>query len=156
LLTGYEGRDDLFRPEIREYYTTNAYAGIQRKFGSAWRAAILAEYLRSWEVQNASWAVAQAIRPGFHLDYEPLASRWAVHATGTWSQGKGFHTYDNVANAVTVSYTKGLRRVLNDGMGDVPVNYPLRVSLGIQQQTFYDFTGKNRNTFLPVILLNLF
>jgi hypothetical protein len=113
-------------------------------------------YLRSWRVQNASWAVAQAILPGFHLDYEPLASHWAVHATGTWSQGKGFHTYDNVANAVTVEYTKGLRRVLSDDLGDVPVNYPLRISLGVQQQTFYDFTGKNRNTFLPVILVNLF
>jgi hypothetical protein len=61
-----------------------------------------------------------------------------------------------VANAVTVEYTKGLRRVLSDDLGDVPVNYPLRISLGVQQQTFYDFTGKNRNTFLPVILVNLF
>ncbi len=156
LLTGYEARDVLFRPLIREYFTTDAYAGIQHKFGSAWRAAVLAEYLRAWRVQDANWTVAQAIRPGFRLDYEPLASRWAVHANGTWSQGKGFHAYDNVANEVMVEYTKGLRRVLSDGMGEVPVNYPLRISFGIQQQTFYDFTGKNRNTILPVIRLNLF
>ena len=156
LLTGYEARDVLFRPLIREYFTTDAYAGIQHKFGSAWRAAVLAEYLRAWRVQDANWTVAQAIRPGFRLDYEPLASRWAVHANGTWSQGKGFHAYDNVANEIMVEYTKGLRRVLNDGIGEVPVNYPLRISFGIQQQTFYDFTGKNRNTILPVIRLNLF
>jgi hypothetical protein len=156
LLTGYEGRDELTRPLVREYFTTDAYIGLQRKFGSAWRAAVLAEYLRSWRVQDASYAIAQAIRPGFRLDYEPLASRWAVHANGTWSQGKGFHAYDNVTSEVMVDYVKGLRRVMSDGMGDVPVNYPLRISFGIQQQNFYDFTGRNRNTILPVIRLNLF
>jgi len=156
MITGYEGRDILFRPLIREYYTTDAYIGLQRKFGSAWRAAILAEYLRSWRVQDANFAIAQAIRPGFRLDWEPLASHWAVHANGTWSQGKGFHAYDNVTNEVMVDYIKGLRRVMNDGLGEVPVNYPFRVSFGIQQQSFYDFTGRNRNTVLPVIRLNLF
>ena len=55
-----------------------------------------------------------------------------------------------------VDYVKGLRRVMSDGMGNVPVNYPLRISFGIQQQNFYDFTGRNRNTILPVIRLNLF
>jgi hypothetical protein len=156
LITGYEGRDILFRPLIREYYTTNAYGGIQRKFGSAWRASVLAEYLRAWRVQDASWAIAQALRPGFRVDYQPLASHWAVHAQGTWSQGKGFHAYDNVTNEVIVEYTKGLRRPLADGLGEVPVNYPIRISFGIQQQTFYDFTGTNRNTNLPVIRYNLF
>lgn len=156
LITGYEGRDYLIRPLIREYYTTDAYAGIQRKFGSAWKAALLAEYLRSWRVQDADFAIAQALRPGFKLDYEPLASHWAVHANGTWSQGKGFHAYDNVSNEVTVTYTKGFQRVVQDGLGEVPVRYPLRISFGIQQQSFYDFNGRNRNTFLPVIRFNLF
>lgn len=155
-ITGYEGRDVLFRPLIREYYATDAYAGIQRKFGSAWKAAVLAEYLRSWRVQDANFAIAQALRPGFRLDYDPLASHWAVHAEGTWSQGKGYHAYDNVTNAVLVSYIKGVKRPLDDGVGEVPVNYPLRISFGIEQQSFYDFTGTNRNTILPVIRINLF
>jgi tetratricopeptide (TPR) repeat protein len=156
LLTGYEGRDVLFRPLIREYYTTDSYVGIQRKFASAWKAAILAEYLRSWRVQDASFAIAQALRPGFRLDYRPLASHWAVQAAGTWSQGKGFHAYDNVSNEVVVSYTKGVQRPLDDGLGEVSVNYPMRISFGIQQQTFYDFNGRNRNTILPVIRFSLF
>jgi tetratricopeptide (TPR) repeat protein len=155
-ITGYEGRDTLFRPLIREYYTTDAYAGIQRKFGSSWTAQVMAEYLRSWRVQDANFAIAQALRPGFRLDYRPLASHWSVHAAGTWSQGKGFHAYDNVSNEVLVSYVKGMRRTLDDGIGEVPVNYPLRISLGIAQQSFYDFTGTNRNTILPIIRINLF
>ncbi len=156
LLTGYEGRDVLFRPLIREYFTTDTYVGIQRRFRSAWTAAILAEYLRSWRVQDLAFATAQAMRPGFRLDYRPLASHWAVHAAGTWSRGEGFHAYDNVTSEAMVSYTRGLQRPLNDGQGEIPVTYPMRISLGIQQQTFYDFTGKNRNTFLPVIRFNIF
>ncbi|MBV9183336.1 MAG: hypothetical protein JO356_18695 [Acidobacteria bacterium] len=155
-LTGYQGRDLLFRPLIREYFTTEAYAGVERKFGTAWQATILAEYLRSWRVEDANFAIAQALRPGFRLDYRPPASHWQVHAAGAWSQGKGFHAYDNVSNEITVSYVKGLERVLEDGRGEVPVHYPIRISFGIEQQSFYDFTGRNRNTILPVIRFNLF
>jgi tetratricopeptide (TPR) repeat protein len=156
LLTGYEGRDVLFRPLVREYYTTDSYVGIQRKFGSAWTAAVLAEYLRAWRVQDASFAIAQAMRPGFRLDYRPLASHWAVHAAGTWSRGEGYHAYDNLSNEVMVSYTRGVQRPLSDGAAEIPVTYPLRLSFGIQQQTFYDFTGNNRNTILPIIRFNVF
>jgi len=156
MLVGYEGRDILFRPLIREYYTTDSYFGIQHKFGSAWNAAVLGEYLRSWRVQDASFATAQALRPGFRLDYRPLASHWAVHAAGTWSKGEGFAAYNNVSNEVMASFTKGLQRPVNDGAGEVSVTYPFRISFGIQQQTFYNFNGKNRNTFLPIIRLNVF
>ena len=156
LLTGYMGRDILFRPAIREFYETDAYIGVQRKFGSSWTAAVLAEYLRSWRVQDSSFAIAQALRPGFRIDYKPLVSHWAVHAAGTWSKGQGFDAYDNVSNEITVSYTKGFQRPLEDGIGEVPVTYPLRISFGIQQQTFYNFNGSNRNTFLPIIHFNVF
>lgn len=156
MITGYQGRDILFRPLVREYYTTDMYFGIQQKFRASWTAAVLAEYLRSWRVQDASFATAQAIRPGFRLDYRPMASHWAVNAAGTWSKGEGFAAYNNVSNQVMASYTKGLQRPVTDGAGEVSVTYPLRVSFGIQQQTFYNFNGKNRNTFLPIISLSLF
>ncbi len=156
LITGYFARDILFRPTIAEYYTTDSYVGIRRKFGTSWTAAILADYIRSWRVQFPNYAIAQAARPAFRLDYQPLGSRWAVHAEGMWSRGEGFHAYDNVNNSVTVSYTKGLKRSLNDGTGEVAVNYPVRLSFGIQQQTFYDFPGSSHSNFLPVVRLNLF
>jgi tetratricopeptide (TPR) repeat protein len=156
MITGYEGRDILFRPLVREYYTTDMYFGIQRKIRASWTAAVLGEYLRAWRVQDASFATAQALRPGFRLDYRPLASRWAVHAAGTWSKGEGFGTYNNISNEIMASYTKGLQRPVNDGAGEVSVTYPFRISFGIQQQTFYNFNGKNRNTFLPIIRFSLF
>ncbi|GAC1431639.1 MAG: hypothetical protein NVS1B11_01020 [Terriglobales bacterium] len=155
LITGYQGRDVLFRPFIREYYTTDSYVGIQRRFRANWTAAVLAEYLRSWRVEGSLYAIAQAMRPGFRLDYLP-ASHWAFHAAGTWSRGEGFHAYDNVSNEFLVSYTRGLQRPLTDGMGEVAVTYPMRFSFGVQQQTFYDFTGSNRVKVLPMIRFSVF
>jgi hypothetical protein len=90
------------------------------------------------------------------LDYAPISSHWAVHANGQWSGGEGFHAYDNVSNAVTVSYLRTLQRPVNDGIGEVPVTYPMRFSFGIAQQTFYDFQGKNRNTIAPIVRISLF
>lgn len=163
LVTGYQARDVLFRPRNvaqpytdAEYYTTSTYAGIRRKIGSSWTAGIFGEYLRSWRVQGPLFAIAQAIRPSFRVDYLPLGSHWGVHAEGMWSQGEGFHAYDNVNNEITVSYTRGLRRSLNDGTDEVPVTYPIRLSAGIQEQSFYDFAGSAHNQFLPVVRLNLF
>jgi tetratricopeptide (TPR) repeat protein len=156
LLTGYEVRDILFRPTIAEYYNTISRVGVQRKFGTAWTGAVFAEYLRSWRVQGVAYAIAQAMRPAFRADYAPLSSHWSVHIAGMWSRGEGFHSYDNVSNEVTVSYTKTLERSVNDGAGEVAVNYPLRFSVGLAQQSFYDFPGNNRNQFLPVVRLNLY
>ncbi len=156
LITGYQGRDVLFRPLIREYYTTSTYVGVQQRFGPSWQAAVFAEYLRSWRVQDSLYAIAQAMRPGFRLDYAPFTSHWAVHANGEWSRGEGFHAYDNVSNQVTVSYMRTVQRSVRDGAVEVPVNYPMRFSLGLAQQTFYDFQGKNRNSFVPIMRINLY
>jgi hypothetical protein len=156
LLAGYDVRDLLFRPTIAEYYTTATRVGVQRKIGTDWKAAVFAEYLRSWRVQAPAYAIAQAMRPAFQADYAPLASHWSAHVAGMWSRGEGFHAYDNISNEITVSYTKTLQRPVSDGEGEVAVNYPLRFSGGLAQQSFYDFPGSNRNQFLPVVRLNLF
>ena len=156
LLAGYQGRDILFRPLIREYFTTTTYVGIERKFGSAWTVAGLGEYVRAWRVQDTDFVIAQALRPGYRVDWRPMNSHWAVHASGAWSRGEGFSLYDNVTNEATVSWVKGFQRPMNDGIGEVPVTYPLRISFGIQQQSLYNFTGTNRNTMLPIIRINLF
>jgi tetratricopeptide (TPR) repeat protein len=155
LITGYAGRDVLFRPSIHEYYETSAYGGIQRKFGNSVRASILAEYLRAWRVEGTTFAIAQALRPGGTIEYHPN-ERWSFSATGLWSQGKGFHAYDNVTNSFLVSYMKPLRGAVNDGTGSVAVSYPLRFSFGLQQQTFYSFPGRSHTAIVPVFQLTLF
>jgi tetratricopeptide (TPR) repeat protein len=155
LITGYGVRDVLFRPAIREYYQSSSYIGIERKFGSRVRATALAEYLRGWRVQDNSFAIAQSLRPGFSLLVKP-ATRWTVEANGYWSKGQGFHAYDNVSNSILVSYMKPFRGAINDGAGNVSVSYPLRFSVGFEQQTFYDFPGHSHVSIVPVVKLTLF
>ena len=155
LITGYEVRDVLFRPLIREYYTTSAYVGLQHKFGDNLRVAVFGEYLRSWRVQDSDFAIGQAMRPAFRLEYT-RGRHWSFQASGAWSRGEGFHDYDNIQNQFLISYLRSVQQPIHDGLEDVPVSYPIRFSFGLQQQTFYNFGGSNRTTVRPVIQLNLF
>jgi hypothetical protein len=155
LLTGYSVRDVLFRPLVREYFTTSTYVGIQRKFGDSIKASVFGEYMRSWRVQDNQFAIAQALRPAFRLEFTPN-KRWSVQANGIWSRGEGFHAYDNVQNEILVTYMRPLQQSIHDGLGDVSATYPLRLSFGLQQQTFYNFAGRSVTTVRPVIQLNLF
>ncbi|HZQ68631.1 MAG TPA: tetratricopeptide repeat protein [Terriglobales bacterium] len=152
LITGYEVRDLLFRPLIREYFSTSTYVGVQRKFGEHIKASVFGEYLRSWRVQDQQFAIAQAIRPAFNLEVKPNM-RWTISATGVWSRGEGYHAYDNITNSFLVSYVRSVERPLSDG---VPVTYPLRFSLGLEQQTFYNFVGQTQTQVRPVIRFTLF
>jgi hypothetical protein len=155
LITGYQARDIQFHPVVSEYYTTSSYAGLRRKFGERAEVSIFGEYLRSWRVQDTSFAIAQAIRPAFRMNYT-FSKHWAVQGSGVWSRGEGFHAYDNVNDQFLVTYIRPVERSLRDGGEDVPVRYPMSFSFGMQQQTFYDFQGTNRNTLLPVIRLTIF
>jgi tetratricopeptide (TPR) repeat protein len=152
LIAGYDVRDVLFRPLIREYYTTDAYVGLQRRFGTRLQLSVLADYDRAWKVQDRNWAIAQAIRPVAQFEYH-RSSQWSFSGSFALSRGEGFHTYDNVQSGFLVSYVKPLRGALRDGGEEVPVAYPLRLSFGIQQQTFYNFTGNASSMFRPVIRL---
>ena len=155
LITGYEVRDVLFRPLVREYYSTSTYVGLQHKFGENLRAAIFGEYLRAWRVQDSDFSIAQAMRPAFRLDYT-RGRHWSVQASGAWSRGEGFHAYDNIQNQILISYIRSVQQPIHDGLENVPVSYPVRFSFGLQQQTFYNFGGNNRITVRPVFQLNLF
>lgn len=155
LITGYGARDLLYRPSIHEYFESDSYAGIQRRFGARIQASVVAEYLKAWRVEGNAWTYAQMVRPGFSLNFKPN-DRWSIDATGTWSQGKAFHAYDNFNNGILLSYMHPLRGSVNDGTESLPVAFPLRFSFGVEQQTFYDFPGHARTSIVPVLKLTLF
>lgn len=154
LLAGYSARDLLYRPKSVEYFTTSSYLGLQHKFSDRITAALLAESLRSWEVFENRYVIAQALLPGARFDFR-VTPRWSVQGSFLLSRGQGFHQYDNAQSEFTVSYVHSMRGTLKDG-GDVPVSYPIRFSLGVEQQTFYNFAGSTRSTILPVVHLTLF
>jgi len=155
LITGYSVRDLLFHPLVEEYFNTSSYIGLQHKFGNRLTVAALAEELRSWRVHNTQYAIAQALLPGGRFDFR-VNPRWSVQGSFVLSRGAGYHAYDNAQSEILVSYVRPLRGSLKDGIGDVPVSYPMRFSFGIQQQTFYDFPGASRTTVLPIVHFTLF
>jgi len=154
-VTGYTARDLLFRPTISEYFTTSSYVGVQHKFRNKLTAAILAESLRSWEVRGINFVTAQAFLPGARFDFKPNA-RWSFQGSFLLSRGEGFHSYDNAQSEFLVSYVRPIRGSVKDGTLETPVSYPIRFSLGLQQQTFYNFAGSTRTTLLPVVHFTLF
>jgi tetratricopeptide (TPR) repeat protein len=155
LISGYSVRDLLFRPMVFEYFNTTSYAGLQHKFGNRFTAAILAEDLRSWRVQNTQYATAQALLPGGRFNFR-ASSHWSVQGSFVLSRGEGYHAYDNTQSEFLVSYVSSLHGTVRDGGGEVKVAYPMRFSVGVAQQTFYDFPGSTRTTLLPVVHFSLF
>jgi len=155
LLAGYFVRDLLFHPAVQEYFNTSSFIGLQHKFGSRITAAILAEDLRSWRVQGADYATAQAFLPGGRFEFR-VNPRWNVQGSFLLSRGSGYHAYDNAQSEVLVSYMRPLHGTMKDGTGGAPVGYPFRFSVGLQQQTFYNFAGSARTTVLPIVHFTLF
>lgn len=159
LLTGYSIDDLQFNPLIREYFSTTSYVGLQRKFGQKFSLTGLAELIRSWRVEDQNWAIAQALSPGGSFAWKPNET-WNVEGNFLYQSGRGKglinHSYDNVQSGFFISYLKPIRQVVRDGIGAVPVEYPIRLSFGIQQQEFMNLTGRGRAQFRPVFRLTLF
>ena len=154
LLTGYSVRDLLYRPMVQEYFNTSSYAGLQHRFGNRFTAALLAEDLRSWRVQGTQYAIAQAFLPGARFEFR-ASPRWDVQGNFLLQRGEGFHQYDNAESEFQLSYTRSVHHTLKDGTPETS-SYPFRLSLGVQQQTFYSFDGSTRTAVLPVIHFTLF
>jgi tetratricopeptide (TPR) repeat protein len=155
-VTGYQVRDLLFHPLAREFFTTSTWAGVEHKFGRKADLTLLGKYIRSWRVQDQEFAIAQAFVPGARFQYN-FNDRWSFDASGDFSHGEGFDLYNNVQTGFLISYMKPLRRSVNDGSGELPVDYPLRFSVGLQQQSFYNFTNPGRTFALrPVVQISIF
>lgn len=154
-ITSYDVRDLLFRPLIREFYSTSASAGVQHEFSERLRVAVLGQYIRSWRVQDLSYWIAQAVRPAAEVEWKP-SRRWSATGDFALSRGEGIHDYDNVLSSIFISYNKPYRRIVSDSVGQVPVEYPIRFSFGFQDADYYNFAGHNQTILRPVVRLTLF
>ncbi|HET8890533.1 MAG TPA: tetratricopeptide repeat protein [Candidatus Angelobacter sp.] len=156
LVTGYSVRDLLFHPLVREFFTTSTWAGMEHKFGQKTSLTVLGKYVRSWRVQDLTFATAQALIPGARFEYKPN-DRWSFDGSMDFTRGEGFHLYDNVQSGFLISYVKPIRRSVNDVNGSLNVDYPLRFSVGLQQQSFFSYTGTGgTSAFRPVVRISIF
>ncbi|HUS19743.1 MAG TPA: tetratricopeptide repeat protein [Terriglobales bacterium] len=155
LIAGWSGRDLKFEPLIREFFSTNTYVGIERRFGRNLKLTALGNYIRSWRVQELQYATAQAMAPSFAFDYRP-SPKWTFEGNFMLQRGMNLHTYDNIQSRILISYVKPFRSSSSDGFGVVPVEYPIRISFGIQQEQFMNFTGRGTSQIRPVVRVSLF
>ena len=159
LVTGYTIRDLQFNPIVSEFFTTSSYIGFERKFGQKLTVTPMVQMIRSWRVQAPQYARAEAFMPAGSFEYR-ATPKWTLDGNFAWQSGRGkdplLHAYDNVQSGFYISYLKPLRQNQRDGLGEFPVEYPIRFSVGIQQQDFYSLAGHGQAQIVPVIRLTLF
>jgi tetratricopeptide (TPR) repeat protein len=155
LLTGWGARDDRFTPVISEDYYTSAYIGIERRVSERINFTVVAEDLRAWRVQGPNFAIAQAIRPAGSVHFAPTRN-WSVQASVAYSRNMGFHFYDAVQSGFAISYAMPFHRTFKEAGKEVELKYPIRFSAGMQQETFFNFTGGQNQQFRPYLRITLF
>jgi len=154
-LTGWGSNDQKFSPVSYENYLTSSYAGFDRRFGEKANVKAVIEDLRSWRIVAGNSGIAQNLRPAGTFDFTPN-HRWDFQLTSAYSSTRSFHVYDQVQNGFSVSYARPFHRRFNDQSGDLVLQYPIRFSGGIQQETFFNFPGPKSEQFRPYVRITLF
>lgn len=155
LVTGWGENDQKFTPVSIEDYYTSSYIGLDRRFGDRVDVRAIVEDLRAWRTVGTRSGISQALRPAGTVQYTP-AHNWSVQASAADSNTRGFHVYDVIQSGLTVSYGIPFHREFRDETGDVVLQYPIRFSAGVQQETFFNFTGGQNQQFRPFVSITLF
>jgi tetratricopeptide (TPR) repeat protein len=155
LITGWGADDLLFKSAYIEYYFTSSYVGIDHKFSQRLDVKALAEDVRAWRIYQNRWGISQNLRPAGSIDFVPKRN-WDLQVSSAYSSVRGFHLYDATENSVSISYSRSLRRMFNDSSTPVALQYPIRFSAGIQQESFMNFPGAQNQTFRPYAEITIF
>ncbi len=154
-VTGWGARDEQFAPIIREFYYTSTYAGIEERLSDRLQFRAIGEYLRSWRVELSQYGIAQAFRPAGSVDFSPTRN-WSLQTSVAYSRNMGFHAYDAVQSGFAVSYAIPISRKFEDNGHELPVSYPIRFSAGMQQESFFNFTGPGTQQLRPFFQITIF
>jgi tetratricopeptide (TPR) repeat protein len=155
LVSGWGARDDRFSPVISEDYYASAYIGLERKFSQRLQITAIAEDLRAWRIFGGQAAIAQALRPAGSAQFAATRN-WSVRASVAYSRNMGSHVYDAVQSGFAISYAMPIHRAYRDEGREVELQYPIRFSAGMQQETFFNFTGGQNQEFRPYLRITLF
>lgn len=155
LVTGWGMNDEVFSPVHYEDYYSSAYIGVDHRFSQRLDVRALLEDLRAWRVVGSNSGIAQDLRPAGTVDFKPKRN-WDVQFSTAYSNTRGFHVYDAMQNGFSVSYAKPLHRRFNDSSGSLNLEYPIRFSAGIQEETFFNFSGAQNQQFRPYVEVSIF
>ena len=155
LVTGWGSNDQQFTPVGIEDYYTSSYIGLSHRFSERLNAEAIVEDLRAWRVVGKNSGIAQDLRPTGTVDFAPTR-HWDLQASTAFSSTRGFHVYDATQNGLSIAYTRPFHRNFNDEHGEVHLGYPIRFAAGFQQQTFFNFTYGQNQTFQPYVSITIF
>ena len=155
LLTGYGVDDLLFKKAYIEYYFTSSYVGLEHRFSPRLDIKALAEDVRSWRIYQSHWGISQNLRPAGSVDFIPRRN-WDLQFSSAYSSVRGFHIYDATQNGVSISYSRPLHRVFDENSTPLTLQYPIRFTAGVQQETFFNFPGAQNQTFRPYAEISIF
>ncbi len=155
LVTGWGARDEQFSPVISEDYYTSAYVGFEHRFSERIHFRAIAEDLRAWRIFGEKFAIAQALHPAGSVEFSPTRN-WSLQASAAYSRNMGSHVYDAFQGGFAISYAMPFHRGYKDERGKVELQYPIRFSAGLQQETFFNFTAGKTEQFRPYVSISLF
>jgi tetratricopeptide (TPR) repeat protein len=155
LVTGWGALNQYFYPVIAEDYYTSSYIGFEHRVSERLSFRAVAEDLRAYRVEFNQYAIAQALRPAGRVEFA-ATRRWSLQASAAYSRNMGFHVYDAVQSGFAVSYQMPFHRQFNAEGGEVELRYPVRCSAGMQQESFFNFTGGQNQQFRPYVSISIF
>ena len=155
LVTGWGANDQHFTPLNYEDYVTSSYIGLEHRFSDRLLLRGMLEDLRAWRVAGGASGIAQNLRPAASVGYSPRRN-WDIQASTAYSNTRGFHAYDASQNSFSISYARPFRRRFHDDTGSVVLQYPIRFSGGVQEETFFNFTGGHSQQIRPFVQISIF
>lgn len=155
LLTGWGANDQLFTPANYEDFYTSSYIGLEHRFSERLLLRGMLEDVRAWRVVGGAYAIAQNLRPAFSVDFTPRRN-WDFQASTAFSSTRSYHVYDATQNGFSISYARPFKRRFHDDSGSVMLQYPIRFSAGLQEETFFNFTGGQNQQYRPFVQISIF
>lgn len=161
LVTGWGATDQNFNSKQLgngENYFTSSYIGLTRRFGKHLNIQAIVEDVRAWRVEPYSpihSAISQGLRPAGTIDIVP-SRHWRFHLSTAYESTRGFHVYDMNQNEFALTYIRPLGRAYNSKSGKLELKYPIRISAGLEEQSFPNFPQDHNMQFRPYISIELF
>jgi tetratricopeptide (TPR) repeat protein len=155
MVTGWGSTAQIFSPGDFENYYTSSYVGLERRFSDKLNIRAVLEDVRSWRTENGHSGIAQNLRPAGTVEFIPKRN-WEVKFSSAYSSTRDFHVYDATQNSFSVSYAKPFQHKFNEDAEPLTIKYPIRFSAGIQQESFFNFSGSGSQQFRPFVQISVF
>ena len=143
-------------PLTNENYYTSSYVGLERQFGERLDVKALAEDLRAWRIVGANSAHCAGGAPGGTVRYSPRRATGLCRRRRPTPTPWASTTTMRCRADFSASYAVPFHRGFKEETGKVSLQYPIRFSGGIQQESFFNFPGPHSQQFRPYFNISLF